>query len=135
MGNFVLAVVVVVQRGASVLAMRRATQKDAGAGAWETIAGRVEVDEDPLAAAAREVREESGLEVRLDPRPVDAYTARRAGRPMGVVVYRADWIAGEVRLSDEHDAHRWCSVDELAELTPFGRLAEAVRRAVAGARA
>lgn len=117
-----------------MLAMRRAPEKDAGAGLWETISGRVAAGEEPLAAIAREVREECGLEVRIDPRPVDVYAARRGDAPMIVVWYRGDWVSGEVARSDEHDDHAWLTLDELGARTTLTRLVEAVRRA-AGARA
>src|SRR5690606_21276821 len=103
----------VIFKGDRVLAMRRAATKDAAPGLWETLSGRVEPDEQPLDALAREIEEECGLEVRVDPRPVDAYVARRRDEPMLVLVYRAEWIAGEVRRSEEHDAHAWWTPAEL----------------------
>ena len=57
--------------------MRRSKDKDAGPGLWEAISGRVEVGEEPLAAARREVAEETGLSVRIEPRPVTASAATR----------------------------------------------------------
>jgi 8-oxo-dGTP pyrophosphatase MutT (NUDIX family) len=129
MDRFVAAVAVLIFRDGRVLAMRRAPHKDAGAGLWETVSGRIETGEQPLVAAAREVREETGLDVRLDETPVDAYVARRGEEPMIVVCYRAEWIAGEVVPSEEHDAHAWWTVEELAEKTTLSRLVDAVRRA------
>lgn len=126
-----VAVAAVIVRDGRVLAMRRSAQKDAGAGLWETVSGRVAPDEPLEEAMLREVREETGLDVRLRPGPVDAYVARRGDRPMCVVVYRADWIAGEVVRSDEHDAHAWWTPAELREATTLTRLADAVDRAVA----
>lgn len=131
MSTFVAAVAAVIVKGSRVLAMRRAAHKDAGAGLWETVSGRVEVDEAPLDAVAREVQEETGLEVTIDPRPIDAYTARRGERPMIVVVYRARWVAGEVRRSDEHDDHAWLTAEELRARSTLARLVDAVDVAVA----
>src|SRR5687767_4767511 len=111
--------------------MRRAATKDADAGLWETISGRVAPGEDPLDAVVREVREECGCEVRIDPVPVDAYAARRGEAPMIVIVYRGEHVAGEVARSDEHDAHAWLTIDELAERSTLVRLVDAVRRASA----
>ncbi len=128
--SFVVAVTVVIARGDRVLAMRRAAHKDAGAGLWETPSGRVDADEQPETAALREVREETGLEIALHPRPVDAYVARRGEAPMLVLVYRADHVAGEVVTSIEHDDHEWLDVAGFAERTSLARLALAVERAM-----
>ena len=124
-----VAVTVLVFRDDQVLAMQRASTEAAGAGLWEGISGRVEADEDPLAAAEREVLEESGLRVRVRFRPVDTYAARRHGEPMTVIVFRAEHEAGEVVLSAEHDAYRWCGLEELTELGVPARLIEAAHRA------
>ena len=130
MSAFVFAVAAAVVREGRVLAMRRAAHKDAGAGLWETVSGRVAPDEQPLDAIAREIAEETGLDVEVDARPVDSYVARRGQAPMCVVFYRARWRGGEVQRSDEHDAHRWVSADELEALGSPPRLVEAVRLAL-----
>lgn len=131
MSSFVAAVAAVIVKGPHTLAMRRAAHKDAGAGLWETVSGRVEPDEDPRDAIAREIAEETGLEVSIDSRPLDAYTARRAERPMMVVVYRARWVAGEVQRSDEHDAHEWLTAAQFRARSTLTRLADAVERGLA----
>lgn len=128
--GFVVAVAAVIVREGRVLAMRRAATKDAGAGLWETVSGRVAPDEPLEAAMLREIGEETGLEVRLSPRPVDAYVARRGARPMCVVVYRADHVAGEVVRSDEHDDHAWLTAEELRARSTLTRLCDAVDRAL-----
>ncbi len=125
----IVAVAGVVVRDGEILAMRRSELK-VGSGLWETMSGRVEPDEDPIVAIEREIAEETGLEVRVDPRPVDAYAARRGDDPMIVIVFRADWVTGEVQRSDEHDAHRWLTPEAFSELTTLKRLAKAVRLAV-----
>ena len=110
--------------------MRRAAGAEAAPGLWEAVSGRIEPGEEPLAAAEREVWEETGLHVRLHPQPVTAYAAERRGRPMVVIVYRADWLAGEVRPSREHDAWAWLGATAFAERTPLPKLVAAVRRAL-----
>ncbi len=126
----IVAVCAVIVREGLVLGMRRARHKDAGAGLWETLSGRVSPGEEPLIAVAREIDEECGLSVRIDPRPVDAYAARRGQSPMVVLVYRAEYLAGEVRLSEEHDAFAWLTAEELSRRTPFARLVQGVERAL-----
>ncbi len=126
----IVAVVVVVVRNEAVLALRRAAQRDAGAGLWETVSGRVEPGEEPIDTARRELREETGFEARLLERPVDTYAARRGDQPMIVIVFRADWVAGELQRSTEHDAHQWMSPEEFRRISTLDRLALAVERAM-----
>ena len=130
MGEVIVAVAAIVVKEGRVLAMRRAPDKDAGAGLWETLSGRVEIDEDPRAAIAREILEESALDVELDDRPIDCYAARRGEEPMVVIVYRARWRAGEVTRSAEHDAHAWWTPAEFRERSTLVRLADAIDRAM-----
>jgi 8-oxo-dGTP diphosphatase len=127
--SWVAAVAIAVFRGDRVLVLRRAPDKDAAPGVWEAISGRLEEGEDPLAAAHREVREETALEVRIDPRPVDAYATKRRDTPMLVVVYRGDWVAGEVARSAEHDDHAWLALDELVGRGVPERLVEGIEAA------
>lgn len=126
---FVVAVAAVVLRGDRVLALRRSSRKEAGPGLWETLSGRVEPDEEPLAAVRREIAEESGLEVEIEPRPLTAYAARRLGLPMVVIVFRARHRSGEVRLSDEHDDFAWLTPAAFAARSDLGKLVAAVRLA------
>lgn len=109
-----------------MLAMRRSQQKDQGAGLWETLSGRVEPGEDPLAAMKREIAEESGLRVHVDERPVTTYAAKRGDAPMVVVVFRAQRIAGQVVMSAEHDAFEWWTPDEFRARSTLTLLADAI---------
>lgn len=130
--EFVAAVVAIIVRGDRCLAMRRAPSKDAGAGIWETCSGRIRPDEQPEMAIRREIDEETGLDVDLEPTPIDAYTMRRGFRPMLVVVYRGEWRSGEVRQSEEHDQHAWWNVDELRASAMPARLKAVALRVLLG---
>jgi len=66
----------------------------------------------------------------IDPRPVDAYAAMRGRALMVVIVYWARYRVGEVRRSDEHDAHRGLSPADFQACTTLVRLADAVDPAV-----
>jgi len=122
-----VAVTVLVFRAGRMLSMRRASTQEAGSGLWEGVSGRVRAGEDPIAAARREVVEETGLRVQISPQPIIAYAALRRGEPMTVIVFSAIHESGEVTLSDEHDEHRWCEVSELTELGVPVQLADAAR--------
>ena len=127
---FVAAVVVVILRGDRILAMRRSPMKDAAPGAWEAISGRIRPGEQPLEAAIREAREETGLTPRIDPDPIAAYQAKRKAYDMIVVAFRACSDSGDVTRSEEHDAHAWMTLEEFADACPFPLLVGATRRAL-----
>lgn len=124
----IAAVCVLVRKEDRILALRRSRHKDAAPGIWEALSGRMQPGEAPEAAAVREVMEESGLEVELDPRPLEAHATTRAGIPMLILYYRARWIAGEVRISAEHEEHAWLDAREFARRTPIPELSRAVAK-------
>jgi 8-oxo-dGTP diphosphatase len=124
-----VAVTVLVFRGDRMLSMCRAADQSAAPGLWEGVSGRVQAGEDPIAAARREVIEETGLQVTVRARPVTAYAAIRRGEPMTVIVFRATHHEGEVVLSEEHDAFRWCDLEELNALGVPPQLVAAARDA------
>lgn len=130
MYTYIVAVAAIIVHDGKVLAMRRATTKDAGAGLWETLSGRVEREEEPLEAVKREIAEECGLEVRLEPRPFTVYHAKRNEEPMIVIVYRAHYKSGKVVMSDEHDDFAWLDANEFAERSSLKKLAKAVEQAL-----
>jgi 8-oxo-dGTP diphosphatase len=125
---FVAAVCALVRKEGKVLSMRRSLAKDASPGIWEAVSGRIQHGEAPLDAVRREVVEETGLVVRVDPRPLSAHHAYRAGIPMVIVYYVADWVSGAVEMSEEHDAWEWLDAREFAQRTPIEPLALAVQQ-------
>ena len=131
-GLHVVSVAALVVRDRRVLAMRRAPTNLAGPGLWETLSGRVEQGEEPREAVMREIAEECGLEVELETRPFDAYAAVRRGHPMIVILYRARFVAGEVKLSEEHDDFAFLTADEFAQRSTLAPLVNVVRRALEG---
>jgi 8-oxo-dGTP diphosphatase len=129
---YVVAVAAIIFREGKVLTMRRAATNDAGAGLWETLSGRVSLGEEPLETVKREILEESGLTVEVEPRPFTVYQARRKVLPMIVIVYRAKYVAGEVVLSKEHDAYAWLTPEEFAKRSTLTKLVDTVQKAVQG---
>jgi 8-oxo-dGTP diphosphatase len=127
---YIVAVAAIIIRDGKVLAMRRAASKDAGAGLWETLSGRVPLGEEPLDTVKREVLEESQLTVAIEPQPFIAYQAIRKDLPMIVIVYRAHYISGEVVLSEEHDDYAWLTPKEFAAKSTLTKLVNAVHEAV-----
>jgi type II secretory ATPase GspE/PulE/Tfp pilus assembly ATPase PilB-like protein/8-oxo-dGTP pyrophosphatase MutT (NUDIX family) len=82
-------------------------------GSWETVHGSIESGERPEAAAVREVREETGLEVsRLYSITVQPFYLHKRGIVTAAVVFAAFVDSDTVRLGEEHDAHEWLAVAE-----------------------
>jgi len=137
--------VAIVRGEAEVLLLRRIRQRG---GFWQTLTGRREPGESPLATAAREVYEETGLtpalsdlidlryahSFALDPARIPGLAAQgpRAPRFAHETAFALRVSPGtEVRLDPgEHDAHRWAPVGEALQLLPFAGLRRALRLAI-----
>ena len=91
-------------------------------GRWALAAGFVDRGESPEAAARREMREETGLEVQVE-RLLDLFYDE--DREVIVILYRVRWLGGVPAANDDVDAVRWFAKDELPEVA-----FESSRRAV-----
>ena len=87
-------------------------------GSWETIHGHIEPDENPVAAALRELREETGLEpVRFyNLSRVEAFYRHRTDEIALIPVFAGVVDArAEARRSSEHDRVEWLAPSQAAE--------------------
>ncbi len=101
---------------------------------WLPLGGHIELNEDPEAAALREAREESGLEIELlgqrppttedgtrallAPRFLDIHRISESHEHIGMI-YFARVQSGDIALEKrEHHAIRWVPAQELEELQP-----------------
>ena len=70
----------------------------------------------PKEALIREIHEETGLEVNiLNPFTVWSFMASENLQVIGITML-ADYISGEVKLSEEHTEYKWISPKEFEKL-------------------
>jgi 8-oxo-dGTP pyrophosphatase MutT (NUDIX family) len=125
--DFTVAIFVVHQAKVLVIHHR-------GLGKWLPLGGHIELDEDPEAAALRETKEESGLEVELlgerppttapgtraliAPRFLDIHRISDTHEHIGMIYWARPRNGTLTLASAEHHDIRWCSSQELDELDP-----------------
>lgn len=109
-----VAVAVLVEDDHRVLLVQRSGEPQRGL--WTLPAGFVDAGEDPLEAARRECREETGLEVNVI-ELVDVISGQEHPRGAHIfIVYRAEITGGELQAADDADGAGFFSIDALPPL-------------------
>jgi len=103
--------VVVYDSEGRVLLLRRARTCAGNPGKWEFPGGKLEPGESFDAALVREVREETGLEIRLIG-SFETCESETSGRKIIYLVMEGATDQTEVVLSEEHDEFRWLSPEQ-----------------------
>ncbi len=84
--------------------------------------GRIQTNETDLKSAlAREVLEETGLQIKInDPFCTWTFTIgegyKYAGQTIFLVGYKCEYVSGELKMSDEHGDYRWVDKESYKEL-------------------
>lgn len=76
--------------------------------------GRLEFGEGAEEALKREVREETGLEVEIL-RPSQTWSLIKDDLHLFGVTFLAEYVSGEVELSNEHKSYRWIEIKEVLD--------------------
>lgn len=99
------------------LLLRRAADKDFGAGTWECPTGRLDQGEGFSDALHREVMEELGVKIRLEFPVCATHFFRGSARPenelVGLIFCCSILPGSELQPGSEHDAWKWMSAAEI----------------------
>jgi 8-oxo-dGTP diphosphatase len=102
------------------LLLRRSDQKDYGQGIWECVTGRVDQGEGFEDAVHREVREELGVEVKVEYILGTTHFYRGDPTPdnelVGVIYLCSLDNPGSIAMSTEHSEYRWLSTQAALDL-------------------
>ncbi len=107
-----VAAAVICNDQGQVLIAKRPLDKHQG-GLWEFPGGKVEADEDVLAALTRELHEELGIDVE-QARPLIRVRHHYSDKSVLLGVWRVDGFSGEAH-GREGQPIEWCAVDALSE--------------------
>jgi len=109
-----VAVAILVKKNNQVLLTRRIFPPHKGS--WTLPAGFVDAHEDPAIAAAREVLEETGLQVRIT-RLIDVLAGREHERGSDILIaYQAEITGGTLKAGDDADDANFFPIDQLPPL-------------------
>lgn len=103
------------------LVVRRSAEKYPEVGAkWDIVGGRINPGFSLLENLKREVLEETGLEMKGEPKLITAQDILKTDKHVVRLTYlgQAD---GEVKLSDEHSEFKWSSLEEISKLEPMDK--------------
>lgn len=123
-------VLIHVRRGDEFLVAHRSPESG---GYWHAIAGKVEEGEEMAAAAVRELREETGLEIEeLADLGEFAYVRENWEKEPGLRVHVKAFLVDvepgwEPTLNEEHDDYRWLPREEAAQLLFWPEPAQLLR--------
>jgi 8-oxo-dGTP diphosphatase len=114
---------VVRDAGGRLLLVRRG--RPPAEGRWSVPGGRIEPGETAAEAAAREVREETGLEVEVGPVLITALIGDGTYR---VQDFAANVVGGELEAGDDAAEVRWVEAADLSSMPLAPGLLEELRR-------
>ena len=102
---------------------------------WDFPKGNVEKGESEEEVAAREVKEEAGIDVSFIPKfhEIIHFFYRREGKFISkeVIFLLAETKQEKVKISFEHDDYKWASYDEAIKLLTFKNSQDILKKAFA----
>jgi len=82
---------------------------------WLSVGGHIELNEDPMEAAIREVKEEVNIEIGKPQYLLDLTFIIPDGTPCMVLSFYASYVSGEVKLDEDSIDYKWVTAKEAKE--------------------
>lgn len=116
MSAFKVAFKAIIRKDNKILVIKRSAKEEVFEKLWDIPGGRMNFGEMPKDALIREIHEETGLEVNiLNPFTVWSFMASEDLQVIGITML-ADYVSGEVKLSEEHTEYKWIAPKEFEKL-------------------
>ncbi|MBI2444642.1 MAG: NUDIX domain-containing protein [Candidatus Magasanikbacteria bacterium] len=97
------------------LILLRAANETAYPDLWDLPGGKLESGEEQLKNVQREVKEETGLQIKPE-KIIGIYRDTLRNTPVEFVVYAVQAVTDQVTIGQEHSAYRWATITEISEL-------------------
>lgn len=85
---------------------------------WDIVGGRIDKGSSLLENLRREIMEETGLVMTSEPKLITAQDIIKTDKHVVRLTYLGE-ADGEVKLSEEHSAYKWISLEEISMLEPM----------------
>ncbi|MCK4538241.1 MAG: NUDIX domain-containing protein [Candidatus Krumholzibacteria bacterium] len=120
---------IVIDEGKILLVLRN---REPGLGQWALPGGFIETGESPVEAAARELKEETGIRA-YDPELIDTIHQESAFYQTTILIigYRFDRFEGNITAGDDAGDARFFPIDEMPSIA-FESHVSMIRKALAG---
>lgn len=86
---------------------------------WEIPGGRINPGINLIENLRREVLEETGLELKYEPKLVTAQDILKPNKHIVRLTYVGFAEEGPIKLSEEHTEYQWLSLEEISKLEPI----------------
>ncbi|HOI97259.1 MAG TPA: NUDIX hydrolase [Candidatus Pacearchaeota archaeon] len=113
---------IIFNREGKILVLRRSGTALSNPGKWDFPGGDLEFGEDAIGGIIREIREETGLEVKnLNLFDVESHI-NKEGDFWVTIAYIAKAVSDKVILSYEHDEFKWLTAEDFLKLESSEKL-------------
>ena len=111
--------VILKNKDGKYLVIQRNADKYPETGAkWDIVGGRIDKGSSLLENLQREIMEETGLVMTSEPKLITAQDIIKTDKHVVRLTYLGE-ADGEVKLSEEHSAYKWISLEEILILEPM----------------